>query len=352
MPSRRLDTHQNSRLTPIISSCMENTQRNLEELIGCPIRLSETEGYLIDLDDNDVLGRRRLISVVFTVSGDVETRIVFLCPVSLAATLAGVLLGHEDAAIVERRESDTLSDEEAQAFEQVGSLLGRGLDAAFRESCIHSLNTAFESLGRLEDLDPGTVLDDPCLLHFTTVGKAGSYPPEKIDLVITQRFMTKVTGIDIAEAERPDTSFRIAAPAGGQLLTLVGVALDGVQQRLAKSLADEATLSLHLSDDPRDAMMALINSECLGLILGDASSSLVNKVTETNVAVLKRMRAHPKGRNLPISCLVHYPGRDQIVRLAQLGVRDIVGVPTEESLLERRLHGFVGEAIADRAKGT
>jgi chemotaxis protein CheY-P-specific phosphatase CheC len=338
---RGLSSEHNDLLIPIIISCMEMTQKNLEGLIQNTIRFSATRGYLIELHENDLLNRPRHAYAVFNVSGEVEGRIAFLCPIPLATTLAGMMLMLDEEAIGARRKAAVLNSDEEDAFRETGNLLGAGLDAAFRESSSETLHIQFAENGLTEKWNAEETFSDGDLVHFVTECKVAALPSEEIHLVMTRKFVRDVTGMDVGEADAESSGFAILAPEGRALLTLAGAAVGMSEKKLIRAVGDAHSLEVEFTDDVRELVSLIINRDCAGAVVGDRLPGANTRAAEINGAALKRLRSHPKGRDLPIFYVVEWPERDHVSQMAQLGVRDIVGLPAKADLLEKRIKRFI-----------
>jgi hypothetical protein len=348
--SRGLSTEQNDRLIPIVISCMEMTQKNLEGVIRQPIRFSATRGFIIDPDDNDVLKRPRHAYVLFDVSGDVWGKIGFLCPIPLAATLASLMRSVDEAAIEERRRANDLTADEVEAFREIGGMLSTALDVALRASSQSTIRVQFESSGSTTDWSPPELFDDSELLLFVTESKLGSYPSEEIHLIATRRLIREITGMDVEETEEDAAEFDLMAPEGHAVVTLLGAALGVAEKKAIRTICDAHSIEVHFSEDVRDLLHHLVNYECAGIIMGDKSATANARAAETNRAVLKRIRAHPKGKDLAVLCLAEWPDREHVMQMAQLGVRDVIGLPSKPESLKSRVGVFIEGTLHRHAR--
>lgn len=343
--SRGLSTEHNDLLIPIITSCMEMTQKNLEGLIQNTIRFSATRGYLIDLYENDLLNRPRHAYAMFNVTGGVEGRIAFLCPIPLAATLAGMMLMADENDIAERRKAASLNADEEDAFRETGNLLGAGLDAAFRESTSETLHIQFAENGLADKWNSEEAFNEGDLVHFVTECKVAALPSEEIHLIMTRKFVRDVTGMDVGEADDDASGFAILAPEGRALLTLAGASVSMAEKKLIRELGDAHSLEVEFAEDVRDLITVIVNTDCAGAIIGDKLPGANTRAAEINGAAIKRLRSHPKGRELPIFYVVEWPEREHVSSMAQLGVRDIVGLPARPELLEKRIRLFIEQSL-------
>jgi response regulator RpfG family c-di-GMP phosphodiesterase len=123
-------------------------------------------------------------------------------------------------------------------------------------------------------------------------------------------------------------------------MTLLGAALGVGEKKAVRTVCDANSLDVQFNEDVRDLLHALVSFECAGMIVGDKATANA-RAAETNRAMLKRIRSHPKGKDLPVLCLAEWPDREHVVQLAQLGVRDVIGLPCKPDVLRTRLEAFI-----------
>jgi hypothetical protein len=145
-----------------------------------------------------------------------------------------------------------------------------------------------------------------------------------------------------------DTDLLPGEPGSNAPTDLLGIGLGLPEKKLLKTIGIELGMNVRLVDDVRDLLVAMVNMDCGGAVIGDETTSSSAKAFEINVATLKRLRAHPRGRELPVFYLVHWPVREHVMQIAQLGVRDIIGQPANPEYITKRLTEFV-ESVAGRA---
>lgn len=144
-----------------------------------------------------------------------------------------------------------------------------------------------------------------------------------------------------------DNDLSLGEPAARSPSDVLGIGLGLPEKKLVKTVGVEEGVTVCLVDDVRDLLVAMVNMECAGAVIGDETASNSAKAFEINVATLKRLRAHPRGRDLPVFYLVHWPVREHILQIAQLGVRDIIGQPAKSEYVAKRLTEFI-ESVAGR----
>lgn len=122
---------------------------------------------------------------------------------------------------------------------------------------------------------------------------------------------------------------------------LIGVGLGRAELDLVAEACAEHSVTLHAADDVRELLPMVINVGCGGIVMGDRTSAGGAKAFDINLATLKRLRSHRRGGETPILYLAHWPVREHVLKLAQLGIRDLVGQPACQEYIEQRIEEFV-----------
>lgn len=340
---RKLSIQQNGRLVPIITSCMETTQNHLTELTESPIRFTNIEGFIVDNADAERLERAGTVVALFKASGDVDGAVGLLSPVSLAITLSQQIAHTDEPAPEEAPE--TLTDAQLESFKEVCGILGAGLDSALSESSVYQVDVALSDIKPGNEWAPEDAFDDTDLVAFETNCKVANAEPQTLMLLFSRKFIKNVTGLSVSEAG--DSEVTSVRGEGATLRRIVAVELDPQETALLQSIVDSMTMQLTTVDNVRNLLFTLVNEDCDGIVIGDRSSSPDRTNLAPTVATTKRLRSTPHARTTPISFLVRWPTREQIMELAQLGAADIVVLPTSRGNLENRLRHFLTTSIPD-----
>jgi hypothetical protein len=82
-------------------------------------------------------------------------------------------------------------------------------------------------------------------------------------------------------------------------------------------------------------------------VIGCRSEGQPRKEARINVATLKRLRLHPKGKDLPVLYIVEAPDKEHILEVSSLSVREIIALPATPDIIEMRMRRFFENVLAD-----
>jgi hypothetical protein len=343
-----LTREQKERLTPVIEACANAFRTNLQGQIQATLRLADPRGQRALRDEDPILARSDCAYMLLSASGDLAGKAAFVCSLPLAITLSSLLLGFPEESVPDRAKSPTLATDEEDAFREIGNMLVGGLDSAFKESSFFAVNLKLEEIGTTSKWDRSTAFDSDDLLRFAIECRIGNQTGEDVHLVFEQGFLTQLIGLDESTSrEAEGDRFRADTPLGRPTLTLLGVAMSPTQEKIVDGLVRRYSLRYVGATDVREVLTAVVTHDVACVIVGDRTNAQAAKTPNITVATLKRLRAHPKGRALPVLYFVGNPERHHVTEVAHLGVRDIVVGASTGRDAEERVRRFIEASLSE-----
>ncbi len=351
--ARALPSNHAAKLVPLVEASVAAIPKALGAVSPIPVSFAVRKGFLLDRDESEALKAPDGPVLLLDVGGDLRGTIGFLCPFPIAASLASVQLNQPVEALAERAAAPPLNPDEETALEAIGGYLAGGIAEALGEISLHTLTVEFGSLRQGGDWDPAAAFEDTLLVGIDAeceVGEQGEQGEQvrgEVRVVLPRALIQELIGIDVGASERPLATVLPMMPEGMPPMALLGVALGPDQEPAVRSLADAFGLKLIVVGDIRAMLGHVVNHNIACAVIGCRGEGVGHKEAHINVATLKRLRLHPKGRDLSILCFIEAPEREHILEIGQLGVRDVIAVPAAPETLANRVKRFVETALAE-----
>ena len=348
--AKRLRDGDNAKLAPIIQTAMDSARKQLAGGDGQGLELTGFQGFHLDRDQDELLRESGAAYILVEVRGDVDGNVVFVCPIKAGIAIASVARGLSDSEAAARLNSDRLDVEEEEALGGFGAHIASGLTVALTESSLHSLQASYGTLGMTAEWDPSAVFPETDLVCFTMDCSLADGTQETTYLVMSQSFVHDVTGLDLNEAggEAPGPS--PAVMGGDPSLTVLGVAFNPEQEAAARGLACERNVKLVVVEDIRNVLGDMVNHNVAFAVIGCRGDGQPSKEASINIATLKRLRRHPKGKDLPVLYIIESPEKEHILDLSALSIREIIALPAPGDIVEMRMQRFFDSMLESASR--
>ncbi|HHI78709.1 MAG TPA: hypothetical protein ENK02_01875 [Planctomycetes bacterium] len=212
-----------SKITEIAKTSLQAIATNIQSLVDKDVRLSTSTPTIVNNEHLQQIINEKVTHLHGDLEKDYEGRISILFSWPASITLSSLLRMIPEEVVGQSRKTGTWTEEDDEAFGEVGNILFSALDETLRSSAKGKVNIRLGGFDKLDFMaeDPDILGEDTYLLYpFSCT--IGEYPEDKGFLLIPLDTAEKLNGSAIGfhspdEIEEDDDEVFEDAPIRGHL---------------------------------------------------------------------------------------------------------------------------------------